>query len=208
MLTVALTGGIATGKSIVARVWLELGCYVQQADQVAHGLMQAGTAVWEKIVARFGTEILGPDGHSIDRGSLGRRIYAQPEDREFLDRLIHPHVLEERNTLISRLREEGEYRIFVSEAALTIEAGYADLFQKLVVTYCPIEVQVGRLRERDQIGQDEALRKIRSQMPAEDKLGHADYVIRTEGDIAATIEQAERVYRYLLQDQLLLYPGP
>jgi dephospho-CoA kinase len=169
MLIVALTGGIATGKSIVARVWDELGCYIQQADQVARGLMLPGTPVWEEIVARFGTGILGQDGRSIDRASLGRWIFAHPDDRRFLNSLIHPLVLEERNTLIARLRTEGEYRIFVSEAALTIEAGYAEHFHKVVVTHCPLEEQLGRLRERDGIDREEALLKIQSQMPAEEK---------------------------------------
>jgi dephospho-CoA kinase len=207
MLIVALTGGIATGKSIVAQVWSELGCYVQQADQVARGLMLPGTLAWEKIVARFGTEILSQDGRSIDRPSLGRRVFAHPDDRKFLNQLIHPLVLEERNTLIARLRMEGKHRIFVSEAALTIEAGYQDLFHKVVVTHCPLEDQLERLQERDRIGRDEALRKIESQMPAQEKLVFADYVIRTEGSLAATIEQSEQVYRYLLQDFLSLDRG-
>ncbi len=207
MLLVALTGGIATGKSIVAGVWRELGCYLHQADQVAHELMQPGTPVWKKITTRFGPDILSQDGQAIDRGRLGRLVFARSKDREFLNRLIHPLVLEEKNTVIARLRADGKYQIFVSEAALTIEAGYAGSFHKVVVTYCPFEVQLERLRKRDGIGREEALRKLGSQMRAEDKLAHADYMIRTEGILAATIEQAEQVYRYLLQDHRLLSPG-
>ena len=207
MLIVALTGGIATGKSIVAGVWRELGCYLHQADQVAHELMRPGTPVWKKITSRFGPDILSQDSQAIDRSRLGRRVFAHPEDREFLNRLIHPLVLEEKNKVIARLQADGKCQIFVSEAALTIEAGYADFFHKVVVAYCPFEVQLERLGKRDGIGREEALRKLGSQMPAEDKLAHADYVIRTEGILTATIEQAEQVYRYLLQDHRLLSPG-
>ena len=207
MLKVALTGGIATGKSVVARVWQELGCFVLQADQVAHQLMRPGTPVWEEVKARFGPYILGEDGRSIDRARLGRRLFSHPEDRKFLDRLIHPLVHEEREALFSRLRAEKKYRIFVSEAALTIEAGYADLFHKVVVTHCPFETQLRRLQERDGSTREDALRRIRSQMPADEKLAFADYVIQTEGSLAAPIEQSEQVYRHLLQDSQLREPG-
>jgi len=207
MLIVALTGGIATGKSIVAGIWQELGCYIHQADLAARELMEPGSLVWEKIAAHFGSDILDPKTRAVDRKRLGRKVFSSPQDREFLNRLIHPLVLENKKAAIVRLRTEGRCRIFVSEAALTIEAGYTDLFHKVVVTYCPHEVQIARLEERDGIGREEALRKISSQMAAEDKRAYADYMIRTEGQLAATIEQAEQVYRYLLQDYRLLFPS-
>ena len=207
MLIVALTGGIATGKSIIAEIWQELGCYIHQADRAAQELMEPGSPAWEKIAEHFGSEILDPKTRAVDRKRLGQRVFSSSQDREFLNRLLHPLVLEKKKSAISRLQAEGRHRVFVSEAALTIEAGYTSLFHKVVVTYCPHEVQVGRLEKRDGIGREEALRKIGSQMAAEDKLAHADYVIRTEGSLAATIEQAEQVYRYLMQDYRLLFPS-
>jgi len=207
MLIVALTGGIATGKSIVAGIWQELGCYIHQADRTAQELMEPGSPAWEKIAAHFGSEILDPKTRKVDRKRLGQRVFSNSQDREFLNRLLHPLVLDRKKADISRLQSGGLYRVFVSEAALTIEAGFTHLFHKVVVTYCPREVQVTRLEKRDGIGREEALRKLSSQMAAEDKLAHADYVIRTEGSLASTIEQAERVYRYLLQDYRLLFPA-
>jgi dephospho-CoA kinase len=207
MLIVALTGGIATGKSIVAGIWRELGCYLHQTDLAAQELMTPGSPVWEKITAYFGSDILDTKTRAIDRKRLGKRIFASPQDREFLNRLIHPLVLEKKKADIAHSRAEGHYRIFVSEAALTIEAGYTDFFHKVVVTYCPQEVQIERLRERDGIGLKEARQKIGSQMAAEDKLAYADYVIRTSGSLASSIEQAEQVYRYLLQDYRLAFPA-
>jgi dephospho-CoA kinase len=206
MLIVALTGGIATGKSIVAGIWEELGCYIHQADLAAQELMEPGSPVWEKITERFGADILDPETRAVDRKRLGMRVFTDPEDREFLNRLVHPLVLEKKKEDIARLRALGRHWIFVSEAALTIEAGYTELFHKVVVTFCPLDIQVGRLEQRDGIGREEALGKIRTQMPAEDKLAYADYVIRTGGSLAATIEQAEQVLRYLRQDYLLLFP--
>ncbi len=203
MLIVALTGGIATGKSVVARVFENLGCYVHRADQVAHALMEPHAPAWKPIVAHFGTGILRPD-QTIDRDLLGERVFTRDEDRTFLNRLLHPLVLEKKQEAVARLTAQGRYRIFVSEAALTIEAGFLDFFHKVVVTYCPQKNQIQRLRQRGGISRRDALQRIRSQMPARQKLAYGDYIIHTGGSMAATIEQAERVYRYLDQDFSML----
>ncbi len=203
MLIVALTGGIATGKSVVARIFEELGCYIHRADQVAHALMKPDAPAWGPIVEHFGTGILRAD-RTIDRDLLGARVFARAEDRMFLNRLLHPLVLEEKKEAIARLEVQGHYRIFVSEAALTIEAGLLDLFHKVVVTYCSRELQIQRLRQRGGTSRREALQKIRSQMPAKQKLAYGDYIIHTGGNLTATIEQAERVYRHLHQDYRLM----
>jgi dephospho-CoA kinase len=205
MLIVALTGGIATGKTIVAKVWQDLGCFLHSADQVAHDLMKPGTPAWDKIIERFGPGILAADKR-IDRRKLGNQVFAQPQDREFLNALLHPLVLEKKRKIIARLQEQGQTRLFVSEAALIIESGTQGFFHKLVVTYCPQKLQLQRLMQRDGINKAMAVQKLQSQMPAEDKLTFADYIIRTHGSIAETIEQAEQVYRYLDQDARLLFP--
>ena len=208
MLLVALTGGIATGKSVVARIWKQLSCYVFESDKAAHTLMEPGSPAWESIVARFGPRVLAKDSRSIDRAVLAERVFSFPEDRDFMNALIHPLVLEYKKTVIAQVRKAGRHRIFVSEAALTIEAGAAASFHKVVVTVCPQELQLERLMSRDSISRGEALRRIQSQMPAEDKTEYADYVIRTEGPLHATLEQAEQVYRYLIQDCRLLDLDP
>ena len=199
MLIVALTGGIASGKSVVAEVFLRHGCAVQSADDVAHELMEPGRPAWEKAVAHFGPEILNPD-RTINRTALGKIVFENHVERHFLDDLVHPLVLEVQQATIAGLEAEGRARIFVSEAALTIEAGFAEFFDKIVVTYCPEELQILRLMERDGTGREDALSRIRSQMPAEEKLTYADYVIDTSGGLADTIEEAEEVYEELLLD--------
>lgn len=208
MLLVALTGGIATGKSVVGQVWKQLGCYLHDSDREAHTLMEPGSPAWKSIVSRFGSGILGSDSRTIDRALLAGRVFNSPEDLDFLNGLLHPLVLERKKTLIARVRDAGRHRIFVSEAALTIEAGAADLFHKVVVTVCAPELQLMRLMARDHMPREDALRRIRAQMPAEEKARHADYVIRTEGPLTSTLEQAERVYRYLVQDYRHLESDP
>ena len=194
-----MTGGIASGKSVVARLLEEKGCFVHSADKAAHDLMSPGRPAWKKIVARFGRDILSED-RTIDRARLGPLVFSDPSARRFLDRLLHPLVLAERERILRRLEREGRVRIFVSEAALTIEAGYARHFDRVVVVHCSQSEQVRRLRERDGIGRAAALRKIGAQMPRKEKLRHADYAIDTTGSLDETVEQTERVYAGLHQD--------
>lgn len=199
MLTVALTGGIATGKSIVADVFRRRGGYIDSADDTARGLMRPGEPAWEKIVAHFGREILNPD-RTIGRKALAGIIFSDSGHRRFLNDLIHPLVFEKRRETVARLEKEGRVKIYISEAALTIEAGYGKFFDKIVVTSCPDVIQVERLMLRDGIGREAAVQKIRAQMPAEEKKTSADYVIDTSGAIEETLAQAERTFTFLLED--------
>jgi len=199
MLIVALTGGIATGKSIVAKTLQNLGCYVHYADQVARQLMEPETPAWKKIVSHFGKDILTPD-KKINREKLGAIVFADEEKRNFLNRLIHPLVLEEKKGIIHKLNKDGHYKIFVSEAALTIESGFTEFFDKIIVVYCSEEIQIKRLMERDNISRDNALKKIGSQMPSKGKLEYADYVIDSSGSLQITVEQTEKVFLSLMSD--------
>jgi dephospho-CoA kinase len=199
LLRVALTGGIACGKSIAAKVFDNLGCYIHRSDETAHRLMQPGSPAWKKIITHFGKQILNPD-QTIDRTRLGEIVFNKESERFFLNRVLHPLVMKQKKIKLAELRKEGRYKIFISEAALTIEAGYTEFYHKIVVAYCPYEIQLRRLMERDDISAREAKTKICSQMPVEEKKQYADYVIDTSGSITATIEETEKIYRYLLKD--------
>lgn len=199
MLIVALTGGIASGKSVVADVLYSLGCFVESADQTAHLLMAPGTFAWKKIVNHFGGDILNSD-RTINRAKLGAIVFAEEKERHFLNQTLHPLVMKKKKDQISRLRKQGRYKIYVSEAALTIEAGFAGFFDKIVLVDCPREVQVERLAARDGLSRRLALQRIKSQMPSEDKRVHADYIIDSSETVQSTIEQAERLYRNLMMD--------
>jgi dephospho-CoA kinase len=199
MLIVALTGGIASGKSVVAEVLEELGCYIHHADKIAHDLMEPEKPAWKKIVAHFGKKILNED-KTINRSRLGKIIFSDEKERRFLNELIHPLVLEKKKEVSSRLEKEGHYNIFISEAALTIEAGFADFFDKIIMTYCKKEVQKKRLMERDGISRKQTMKIIKSQMQPQEKLKYADYIIDTSSSLQSTVEQTERVYRNLIID--------
>jgi dephospho-CoA kinase len=199
VLIVALTGGIACGKSVVADLLRAKGCYIDSADAAAHALMLPGSDAWRGIVDHFGQAVLRPD-RTIDRSRLGAIVFADAAERAFLDALVHPLVLRRIEDLIAEVGRGGRHRIFVSEAALVFESGFAARFDKIVVVDCPEESQVARLEARDGLGRDEALRRIRSQMPGQDKVRRADYVIDTSGSPAETVEQTERVYAMLVRD--------
>lgn len=200
MLIVALTGGIATGKSVVANILEDLGCYIHHADSVAHELTEPEKPAWKEIVAHFGERILNKD-KTINRIRLGKIIFSDKKERVFLNKLIHPLVLKMKKETIKKLEEEGRFNIFVSEAALTIEAGFTGLYDKVIIVYCNQDIQIERLMERDQIKRKEAVQRLKSQMTSEEKLKYADYVIDTSGTLASTVEQTERIFRSLMIDQ-------
>jgi dephospho-CoA kinase len=202
VLLVALTGGIACGKSVIGRLLLEKGCFVHSADTAAREVMSPGTDVWRTVADHFGPGILREDG-TIDRAKLGAIIFSDDKERAFLNGLVHPRIFERIKEIVARLEKESRHTIFVSEAALVVEAGFARFYDKIVVAHCDRDIQVRRLMERDGIGRAEALKKIGSQLGQEEKLKHADYTIETSGTLAETIEQTERVYAMLVRDEEL-----
>ena len=199
MLLVALTGGIATGKSIIAQVLEQLGCYVHESDYLAHELQAPEMPAWKALVAHYGDKILNPN-QTINRRALGAIVFADKKERDFLNNLLHPLVMEKKRALVRKVEAEGHHKIFVSVAALTIEAGFGDFFDKIIVVHCDKKIQLKRLMERDSIDQKDALEKITSQMPIEEKLKYADYTIDTSGSLRQTLEKTEQVYRNLVVD--------
>lgn len=206
MLIVALTGGIATGKSVVARILSQKGCFVENADQIAHGLMSPGSEIWQELLQRFGPDILKED-RSIDRQKLGEIIFRNDKARHFLNRLTHPRILEKIQQTISQLEKTGGYEIYITEAALVIESGYHRYYDRIILTHCRPEVQLERLCRRDGITREKALEKIRAQLPDEQKIPLAHYLIETSGSLEETVEQTEQVYLNLYQDLLLKKSG-
>lgn len=200
MLTVALTGGIAAGKSVVAAALARCGAHVDVADATARALQAPGAPAYDKIVAHFGRGILSPAG-DIDRPRLAAIVFADAREREALNRIVHPLVFDATRAAIARLEAEGCARVFVHEAALTIEAGHAAFYDRVVVAYCPPEVQAARLAARDRTSAEAAGRRIAAQWPAAANLAWADYVVDTSGDPAGTIARAEALYAELVRDE-------
>jgi dephospho-CoA kinase len=208
MLTVGLTGGIACGKSVVARELARRGCRLLDSDRLARRLMRPGSEGWRRVVDAFGRGILGPGGW-IDRRELGRLVFADPALRAQLDRLIHPLVLAEEARLVRQAEEAlaGRPGIFVVEAALMIEAGSHRRYHRLVVVRCPEKLQIERLVRFRRLMPAEARRRVRSQMAAAKKARIADYRLDASGTPAETRRRAAELYDHLVADEAAMRSG-
>jgi len=199
MLKVGLTGGLATGKSFVGRALAERGCHLIQADEIGRRLMQPGGAAYDAVVKEFGREILASDG-TIDRKRLASVVFRERSSLAVLNRLVHPPVIEEQDRLMAEIAARDPGAIVVVEAAVMIEAGTYKRMDRLIVVACPLEKQLERAAARG-LSREEALARIRLQMPLEEKRKYADYVIDTSGDEADTLHQVDEIYNRLRSQQ-------
>ena len=199
MLIVALTGGIASGKAVIADVFRSRGAVVDSADASARALMAPGLPAWDAVTARLGRSILASD-RTIDRKKLAEILFRDPDVRSFVNGVVHPLVQEARRETVARLEREGRTRIYVAESALIFEAGAHRFFDRIVAASCGEEIRAARLAARDGLAADDALRRLRAQMPADEKRRRADYVIDTSGPMEETLAGAERVFALLLED--------
>lgn len=199
VLRVGLTGGIATGKSTIARIFQTLGATVLDADEIAHRMIKKEAPAYGAVVDAFGTGILREDG-SIDRGRLGRVVFSDPALRTRLESILHPLIRSEEKSLVATLTAIGQGRIAVTNAALLIETGVHRDYQRIVVTHCEPEVQIDRVMKRDDLTRDEARVRIDAQMPTEEKTRLAHYTINTSFGFEATETRSREVFRHLQLD--------
>lgn len=193
MLIIGLTGGIASGKSLVAKTFKDLGAHLIDADKIVHDLLEPGQTAWNEVIDHFGAGIQLPD-KTIDRRRLGEIVFNDPDKREWLNRSLHPKVFEVFNGRVKHISERQPDAVIVLDAALLIETGYHKKTDKLVVVYAEEEQQLKRMMERDGFSREHALARIRSQMPLGEKRGHADYVIDNTGPREETERQARDVF--------------
>jgi dephospho-CoA kinase len=194
MQKIALTGGIATGKSYVLGQFRRRGVPCLDADELAHGVMAAGTEATAAIAARFGAEIVAADG-SVDRRKLGPIVFADPSARRELEAIVHPAVQRAVAAGIRGFELLGD-PLTIVDVPLLYETGGEKSFDRVIVTACSPERQLARLHERGLT--DEASRqRLAAQWPTEKKTSRADFVIDTDGTFAETDEQIERVLRDL-----------
>jgi dephospho-CoA kinase len=196
MLRVGLTGSIAVGKSFVSGVLAELGCHVLDADEVARRVVERGAEGLRAVVEAFGEWVLRSDG-TLDRARLGEVVFRDESKRKLLNSLLHPLIIAEQDALLRRWEEEDPRGIGVVDAALMIESGRHERFDKLIVVHCRPEVQLKRLMQRNNISSDEAERRVAAQMPQEEKLRHADFAIDTSGSFDDARGQTVEVFNAL-----------
>ena len=193
MLNVGLTGGIASGKSTVARMLAEKGAVTIDFDEMAHAVEDPGGPVWREIVRHFGEEILHED-RTIDRRKLGETVFADREKRELLNRLVHPAIFEEWQRRLAEIRARRADAIVVSDIPLLIEAGIKEMVDLVLLVYITPEEQIRRVMARDGFSREEAERRLGAQMPIDEKLRWADIVIRNGGSPEETRREVCRVW--------------
>ena len=205
MLKVGLTGGIASGKSAVGEMFVALGAHLVQADRIAHSLMQPGQPVYNEVVRHFGREILNPDG-SVNRARLAEVAFGpvgdqRPSRIKELNRIVHPVVISSQDEWMRDTGRQDPQAVAIVEAALILEAGAADRFDRLVVVTCNAEQRVARFAARQKIdleaAREEVARRMAAQLPDEEKIKAADHVIENSGTLDQTCEQVNRVWEKL-----------
>jgi dephospho-CoA kinase len=196
MIIVGLTGGIASGKSLVAKVLKDLGAHLIDADKIVHDLLEPGQQAREEVLAYFGAGIERPNG-AIDRRKLGELVFGDPGKRAWLNSCLHPKVFKIYTEQVRHLRARQPDAVVVFDAALLIETGYHKKMDKVIVVYADEEQQLKRLMERDCLTHDQAVARIRSQMPLGEKRSHADYIIENTGSREETERRAREVFELL-----------
>ena len=199
---VALTGGIATGKSYCLAKFAELGALTIDADVLAHRAVAPGTAGFEAVRQRFGAAVVTTDG-ALDREALGRIVFSDADARRALEAIVHPAVYGAIQRWFESFARTGSRAIGIADIPLLYETGRESDFDKVIVTSCPPEVQVERLMSRPGTTREEAERRMAAQWPVAKKVRLADYVIDTSGTHAQTDDQVTAIWRLL--NALLIY---
>src|SRR5688572_15605119 len=195
MRRVGLTGGIATGKSHVRAVFEALGVPTIDADVLAHKAVAPGSATFEAVKTRFGPAVLDPAG-GLDRRKLGSVVFADPQARKDLEAIIHPEVVEAIKRWFSSLGDQA-HPFAIADVPLLYEASRERDYDVVIVTACELATQIRRVMARDGITEAEARQRIAAQLPLDEKVRRADYVIRTDGLLANTNAQVHEIYKRL-----------
>lgn len=202
MLKLGLTGGIASGKSLVSRMFVDLGAHCIDADEIAHELVRPGERVYDEVVRSFGDEILNPD-KTVNRAKLAELAFDKRRPRIYeLNRLMHPEVIQRYELWMEEIRRREPDAIAILEAALVLEAGLRKRFDRIVVVTCKPQQRIERWAQRHNLdletAKTEVTRRMMAQAPDEAKIQAADYVIDNSGSVEQTRKQVETVYEALL----------
>lgn len=200
-LVLGITGGIATGKSTVVQMFVELGAEILDADLVAREVTEPGSEALADIIREFGEDVVGPAGN-LDRRKLGEMVFGNEEALKRLNEITHPRIIKILEQRIARFREEhrDECFVLVVEIPLLVECNLFYLTDKVVVVSSEQAAQIRRLTRRSSLSSSEAARRVAAQMPVAEKEKYGDWVIRTDGTIEDTRRQVESIWREVTAD--------
>ena len=196
MILVGLTGGLATGKSSVARLFQDNGAYVIDADELARQVVQPGKPAWRDIAQTFGAKVLNPD-RTLNRAALAAVIFRNEAKRRRLNAIVHPRVAREQAKLTRAIVQKDPEAIIVYDVPLLFEAGVDKRVDKIIVVTADRATQIRRLMTRNGLTRAEAVRRLRAQMPLRAKIARADEVIDGTLSFAQTKSEVERIVSQL-----------
>lgn len=198
MRIIGLTGGIASGKSTVASVFREMGAIILDADQIAREVVLPRQPAWVDIVEFFGPRILKPD-QSLNREEIGKIVFSNPDCLQELNRITHPRIMQYYKDALRQTSLEKPEAIVILEVPLLYETNMDKLCQQVVVVWVDRETQIKRLMERENLSHADAIKRVDSQMPLDEKARRADFVIDNRGSMVETKEKAAIYYKENLQ---------
>ena len=192
MKVIGITGNIASGKSTVARMFEALGARIIDADEIARIVVEPGEPAWKEIVGEFGKDILEPGG-TIDRKRLGDIVFGDEARRKRLNEITHPRIMERIRGLVREYEKEKAPVVMIEAALIVEKGGLKDLIDALIVVTADEETQIRRLMEGKGYSREEAVSRLRAQMPAREKMIHGDYIIDNSGSLEDTRARAKAV---------------
>lgn len=198
MKVLALTGGIASGKSTVAKMFQDLGALILNADTLAHETYAPGTPLYRELLQRYGNE-LAPSGAEINRKALAKILFQNPKEKQWLEAKIHPLTRAKIKTHLENLaKKKASPPLVLVEAALHVEGNYYQEFDGLIVVDISPEVQLERLQARDHLSLQEAQARLANQLPLEEKKKYANWVIENSGTLQETAKEVKKLYSSLV----------
>lgn len=188
-----LTGNIAGGKSTAAKMFERLGCYTIDTDILSRRVMAKEGLAYPSVVDSFGVDVLDKEGN-IDRAVLRKVVFNDDSARKRLEEIVHPAILKTESRLVGEIKGKDDKAIILTQAALCVETGAYTRFDGLIVVYCEPEEQLKRLMLRDNISREDAEKIIRTQMPIDEKVKYADFIVDNSGTPEETEKEVKRVY--------------
>ncbi|HCJ66077.1 MAG TPA: dephospho-CoA kinase, partial [Elusimicrobia bacterium] len=195
---IGLTGGIASGKSIVINEFKKLGAKIIDADRIAHQLLKQDKKIKKEIISFFGEEVQKKNGE-INRKKLGKIVFADTKKRKLLEKIVHPLIISEIKKKLNHLITKSRNHCIVIDAPLLFEAGITNLVDKIIVVFVPKKIQLKRLMKRNQINKKEAEQRISSQWDIRKKVKSADFVINNTNNLSSLRKQVEIIWNRITE---------
>jgi len=193
MLLIGLTGGFGSGKTTVARMFHYMGAYIIDADKICHDLMMPGKNVYKRALSCFGKDIV-QKRHAIDKIKLSSIVFNNTKKLKMLNNIVHPEVIKE---IRNRIKKNKKRRCILVDAPLLIECGLYKEMNVVIVVKTSGDRQIKRLRKKDNIAREDALKRIKTQMPFKKKMSFADFIIDNNGSKKKTLVQVKRIWKQL-----------